>query len=47
MTDDTQHRPSAGLAFLALGCVGLFAAPAQAEEADEQAKSDIVSTPSG
>lgn len=42
MTDDTQHRPSAGLAFLALGCVGLFAAPAQAEEADEQAKSDIV-----
>ncbi|MGN6356537.1 MAG: TonB-dependent receptor [Novosphingobium sp.] len=43
MTKDTGHATSTGLAFLALGCVGMFTAPAHAEEAaDEPGKSDIV-----
>ena len=43
MTQDNRHAASSGLAFLALGCVGMFAAPAHAEDAgDETGKNDIV-----
>src|SRR5262245_27460340 len=44
-SDASQFRSSAGLAYLALACVGMFTTPALAEEADEAAeKPDIVVT---
>jgi catecholate siderophore receptor len=42
MIEDTQRRQPPALAFIALSCVSMFAAPAFAEEAADETKDEIV-----